>query len=109
MPKLFEEITGRIPIECIDERWLTFLPIDWDSRRLYLIIKRAMDIIIAGIGLLVLSPFFLFLALAIMLDLVRSTTMALGIPTIPRGLRTCSWSRTDVMPSVPACCCRETT
>jgi exopolysaccharide biosynthesis polyprenyl glycosylphosphotransferase len=68
MPKLFEEITGRIPVEHIDERWLFSLPIDWDSRRLYLIIKRASDIVIAGIGLLLLTPVFPFLVLAIKLD-----------------------------------------
>jgi len=68
MPELFEEITGRIPIEHIDQHWLASLPIDWDSRGLYLIIKRALDIIIAGLGLLILAPFFLILALAIKLD-----------------------------------------
>jgi len=68
MPELFEEITGRIPVEHIDNSWLGFLPIDWDSRRLYLIVKRAMDIVIAGIGLLLLAPSFPFLALAIKLD-----------------------------------------
>lgn len=68
MPKLFEEITGRIPVEHIDERWLVFLPMNWDSRGLYLIIKRAMDIVIAGIGLLLLAPLFPLLVLAIKLD-----------------------------------------
>lgn len=68
MSKLFEEITGRIPVEHIGERWLVSLPIDWDSRGLYLIVKRAMDIVIAGIGLLFLLPFFPLLVLAIELD-----------------------------------------
>ena len=68
MPELFEEITGRIPVEHIDERWLAFLPIGWDSRGLYLILKRAMDLVLAAIGLLFLGPLFPFLALAIKLD-----------------------------------------
>lgn len=68
MPELFEEITGRVPVEHIDDRWLVFLPINWDSRGVYLIIKRAMDIVIAGIGILLLLPLFPFLALAIRLD-----------------------------------------
>ena len=68
MPELFEQITGRIPVEHIGERWLVSLPIDRDPRGLYLIVKRAMDIAIASIGLLVLAPFFPFLALAIKLD-----------------------------------------
>jgi exopolysaccharide biosynthesis polyprenyl glycosylphosphotransferase len=68
MPQLFEEITGRIPIEHIGEHWLVFLPINWDSRRLYLIFKRAMDIVMSVMGLLLLAPFFPFLVLAIKLD-----------------------------------------
>ncbi len=68
MPVLFEEITGRIPVEHISDRWLVSLPIDWDSRRLYMGIKRTMDIVISGIGLLLLAPFLPLLALAIKLD-----------------------------------------
>lgn len=68
MPDLLEGITGRIPVERIGESWLVSLPIDWDSRRLYQIGKRAMDIVFAGIGLLLLAPLFPFLALAIKLD-----------------------------------------
>ncbi|UCF27894.1 MAG: sugar transferase [Chloroflexota bacterium] len=68
MPEVFEEITGRIPVDYINERWLLSLPIDWDSRRLYLLVKRAMDIILAGSGLLGLALFFPFMALIIKLD-----------------------------------------
>jgi exopolysaccharide biosynthesis polyprenyl glycosylphosphotransferase len=68
MPEIFEEITGRIPVEHIDNRWLLSLPIDWDSRRFYLILKRAMDIIIGGGGLIGLSIFFPIMALVIKLD-----------------------------------------
>ncbi len=68
MPDLFEEITNRIPVEHIDERWLTSLPLDWDSRGLYLFVKRAMDIFMAGSTILILTPFFFFVALAIKLD-----------------------------------------
>lgn len=68
MPELFEEITGRIPVEHIGERWLASLPINWDSKRLYLVLKRAMDIFIAGIGLLFLAPLFPIFILAIKLE-----------------------------------------
>ena len=68
MPDLFEEITGRIPVEHIDERWLTSLPIGWDSRSLYHIVKRAMDIYMAGTALLLWAPLFPLLGLAIKLD-----------------------------------------
>lgn len=68
MPELFEEITGRIPVEHIGERWLASLPINWDSKKLYLLLKRVIDIVVAGIGLLFLAPLFPFFILAIKLD-----------------------------------------
>lgn len=68
MPDLFEEITGRIPVEYIGEDWLASLPIDWDSKGLYLIVKRAMDIVITCFGILFLLPIFPIIALAIKLD-----------------------------------------
>ena len=68
MPELFGQITGRIPVEHIGDHWLVYLPLGQDSRGLYPIVKRVMDIAIAGIGLLMLAPFFPFLALAIKLD-----------------------------------------
>jgi exopolysaccharide biosynthesis polyprenyl glycosylphosphotransferase len=68
MPELFEGITGRVPVEHIDERWLVHLPIGWDSKGMYLVIKRAMDIVLSFIGLSFLLPALPFLALAIKLD-----------------------------------------
>lgn len=68
MPEVFEEITGRIPVDYISERWLLSLPIDWDSRRLYLIVKRGMDILLAGGGILGLAIFFPFMAAIIKLE-----------------------------------------
>lgn len=68
MPELFEEITGRVPVEHIGKRWTGALPMDWDSKGLYLLLKRAMDIVIASIGLIFLAPFFPFFVLAIKLD-----------------------------------------
>jgi exopolysaccharide biosynthesis polyprenyl glycosylphosphotransferase len=68
MPELFEGLTGRVPVEHIDERWLVHLPIGWDSQGMYLVIKRAMDVVLSFIGLLFLLPVLPFLALAIRLD-----------------------------------------
>lgn len=68
MPELFEQVTGRIPVEHIGNRWLVSLPIGRDSRGLYPLIKRLMDIVISVLGLLILAPFFPLLALAIKLD-----------------------------------------
>jgi exopolysaccharide biosynthesis polyprenyl glycosylphosphotransferase len=68
MPEVFEEITGRIPVDYISERWLLSLPIDWDSRRLYLLVKRVMDVVLAGGGLIGLAIFFPIMVLIIKLD-----------------------------------------
>jgi len=68
MPDLYEKLYRRMPIQYIDNSWALDAIIDRSSTRLYLIIKRAMDIVIAGIGLMFLAPFFPILALAIKLD-----------------------------------------
>lgn len=68
MPQLFEEITGRIPVEYIGEGWLISLPTDRNTRGLYSVVKRGMDIVIASIGLLICAPLFALLAVVIKLD-----------------------------------------
>jgi exopolysaccharide biosynthesis polyprenyl glycosylphosphotransferase len=68
MPVLFEEITGRIPVEHISNSWLHALPIDREASRMYTMVKRVMDLVFASIGLIIVSPSFLFLALAIKLE-----------------------------------------
>ena len=68
MPVLFEQTTGRIPVKHIGERWLISLPIDRESVGLYPVIKRVIDVVIASFGLLILAPFFPFIALTILLD-----------------------------------------
>ena len=71
MTRLYEQITGRLPIEHMTERlWSLVLPDEAHSLRanLYALWKRVMDIILAVIGLtifVVLSP---LLALIIVLD-----------------------------------------
>jgi exopolysaccharide biosynthesis polyprenyl glycosylphosphotransferase len=68
MPALYEQVTGRVPVEHIGDRWLVALPIDRDAHTLYAPVKRAMDVAVSLVGLLLLAPFFPFLALAIKLD-----------------------------------------
>ncbi len=68
MPALYEQVTGRVPVEHIGDRWLVALPIDRDIHTLYAPVKRAMDVAVSLFGLLVLAPFFPFLALAVKLD-----------------------------------------
>lgn len=69
LPHLFEEISGRIPIELIGESWLLSLPLDHPlNRPLHRAIKRGFDIILASLGLIFFLPLLPFLALLIYLD-----------------------------------------
>lgn len=69
MHHLYEEITSRIPVEHIGDQWSLILPLEHAGTGSFLPpLKRAMDLLIASIGLLILAPLFPFLALAIYLD-----------------------------------------
>lgn len=68
MPALYEQVTGRIPVEHIGERWLTTLPLDRDPRTFFLMVKRLSDVVVSVIGLIMLAPFLPFIALAIKLE-----------------------------------------
>jgi len=69
MPVLYEELTGRIPVEHIGENWNVAIPMDHPlTKPLNLFLKRASDIVLASLGCLCLAPFFPFIALAIYLE-----------------------------------------
>ncbi len=69
MPVLYEEITGRVPIEHVGDNWYVAMPISHPLTRTFnRMIKRGMDIVLASLGLLFLLPFVPFIALAIYLD-----------------------------------------
>ena len=69
MPLLYEEITGKVPVRHIGESWPAALPLDHASTgSLFPAFKRAMDIILAAIGLTVLAILFPFVALVICID-----------------------------------------
>ena len=68
MPLLYEEVTGRIPVEHVGNRWLVTLPIDSDPLDLYRVVKRGMDVVASLVGLALLAPFFPLVALGIKLD-----------------------------------------
>ena len=68
MPVLYEYVTGRVPVEHIGDRWLVSLPIDRDARTLYQPFKRTIDIAVSLVGLVLLAPLFLLLALVIKLE-----------------------------------------
>lgn len=70
IPLLYEQVSGRVPIEYIGEQlWASVLQLEGYrvSFHLYLVVKRAMDILFALIGLICFLPLFPFLALAIKL------------------------------------------
>jgi len=68
MPELYEQLTQRIPVEHIGDRWVVFLPTQHGTKGFYPLIKRLMDIVVSSVGILLIAPFVPFIALAIMLD-----------------------------------------
>ena len=70
MPVLYEQLTGRVPIEHIgDDNWYVALPLhSAEAGSFYPIVNRMFDIFGALLGLIVLLPFFPFVALAIYLE-----------------------------------------
>lgn len=71
MSALYEEITGRIPIELVGEHmWALVLPVGEHSFliKISLVLKRIFDIAFGLIGLLLFTPCLPFVALAIKLD-----------------------------------------
>jgi len=69
MPVLYEQITGRVPVEHVGENWYVSMPISHRAasppRRL---VKRVSDIVLSILGLLILMLFMPLIALAIYLD-----------------------------------------
>jgi exopolysaccharide biosynthesis polyprenyl glycosylphosphotransferase len=70
MPLLYEQITGRVPVEHVDRRsWTVMLPLESDSIfDLYPPIKRGMDMVLSVIGLALFTPLLPLIALAVWLD-----------------------------------------
>jgi len=69
MPIMYERITGRVPVEHVNNHWAIVLPLDENAFiKPYSLIKRLLDIVLALIGLVVLSPVMLLTALVIFVD-----------------------------------------
>lgn len=71
MARLYEQVTGRIPIEHVSEQlWTLVLPDQSHSlgANLYALWKRATDLLLAVIGLTLFAPLLPILALAIVLE-----------------------------------------
>lgn len=63
----YELTTGKLPIEALRLSWLVFSP-GFRVSKIILIYKRAVSLLLAGLGLLFLSPLIALIALAIRLD-----------------------------------------
>lgn len=69
MPTLYEELTGRVPVEHIGDNWYIALPLNHAATGgFYPLLKRGMDIVIATVGLLFFAILLPFIVLALYLD-----------------------------------------
>jgi exopolysaccharide biosynthesis polyprenyl glycosylphosphotransferase len=69
MPLLYEKITGRVPVEHVGDDWSLVLPLGHAAiGGFWPVLKRTMDIFIAGLGLIILVLLLPILALAIYVD-----------------------------------------
>jgi exopolysaccharide biosynthesis polyprenyl glycosylphosphotransferase len=69
MPVLYEQLTGRVPVEHVGDSWYLAMPIQPPSAgSLYRLLKRLMDVVLAGAGLICLGLALPFIAAAIYLD-----------------------------------------
>ena len=69
MPVVYEQLTGRVPVEHVGEKWYAAIPAPSTmTSPLWQLAKRSLDILLAGVGLVVLLSLLPFIALAIVLD-----------------------------------------
>ncbi len=69
MPVLYEQLTGRVPIEHVGGNWYVAMPIRHPgTSTLWPIVNRIFDIVSASMGLFLLGIAFPFLAVALYLD-----------------------------------------
>jgi exopolysaccharide biosynthesis polyprenyl glycosylphosphotransferase len=69
MPIVYEEITGRVPVDYIGDNWYVALPLGHASTgSVYPIVKRAFDLVSASLGAMLFCIALPFIALAIKLD-----------------------------------------
>jgi len=69
MPMLYEQITGKVPVEFIGDQWSVAMPlIHRGQTRIWRVIKRIFDLIWVFWGLIFLAAAFPWIAAAIYLD-----------------------------------------
>lgn len=66
---VYEELTGRVPVEHVGKNWSVLLPLEQDATRgLNGVLKRTLDVLLASLALLIAAPFLPLIALGIYLD-----------------------------------------
>lgn len=69
MPVLYEQITGRVPVEHIGDSWYVALPLGHAATgSVYPVFKRLLDLLVASVGLVLFALLLPFIALALKLD-----------------------------------------
>ena len=69
MPVVYEQLTGRVPVEHVGEKWYVAIPIHPRATATFWgLTKRAMDIGLSAAGLVCLAPLLPVIALGILLD-----------------------------------------
>jgi exopolysaccharide biosynthesis polyprenyl glycosylphosphotransferase len=69
MPDLYEQLTDRVPVEHVGDQWFVVLPLAHSGQNAsFRLVKRAMDVAMAAVGLAVFGLLLPVLALAIKLD-----------------------------------------
>lgn len=69
MPSFYEEVTGKVPVEHVDDFWFVFTPLAGVRKGVYnLKVKRMLEIILSFIGIVVSLPLTTLTAVAIKLE-----------------------------------------
>ena len=69
MPVLYEELTGKVPIQHVGDNWLAALPLNHAAvGGFFPLFKRGLDVVVASIGLVIFGVLFPFVALAMVVD-----------------------------------------
>jgi exopolysaccharide biosynthesis polyprenyl glycosylphosphotransferase len=62
-----EDVTGKVPIDYLDDYWFT-VSLSHIDKRYFWMVKRLFDIVTSSLGLVIVLPLFLFAAFLVKLD-----------------------------------------
>jgi sugar transferase (PEP-CTERM system associated) len=67
VPKIYEEITGKLPVAHLRDGWIVFASFSAMGRSIYIHAKRACDVFLALLGLILSAPIAIFTVILIKL------------------------------------------